>query len=160
MALASARRTIEANQVLTLLLSTHLYATCQALDLRVLDKLFRFRLAKTVSTAAETHLKEHLSDSDLKEACVAAKDHIMRRLDQTTSADSVPRITVSFALVLLDNADWNNRTPSTMLHLFSSPSSAKARATLYRRSTHGRQNVPSKLSRPTTIFEKSCSLAS
>jgi len=94
MALASARRTIEANQVLTLLLSTHLYAACQAIDLRVLDKLFRFRLAKTVSTVAESHLKAHLSETDLKEACVAAKDHIMRRLDQTTSADSVPRITV------------------------------------------------------------------
>jgi len=94
MALASARRTIEANEVLGLLLASHLYAACQAVDLRVLDLSFRARVAKIITARADTHLKSYLAEGALESTYATVVDLVMRRLDQTTSTDLVPRINV------------------------------------------------------------------
>ena len=115
MALASARRTIEANEVFTLvcsasynglpeltrsqLLASQLYACCQAVDLRVMDLAFRVKLQEVVADRLASHFS--IPKEKLAVVTLTTCEQIYTRLDQTTSTDLVPRMQVSSLLPFL-----------------------------------------------------------
>ncbi|GAA6031989.1 hypothetical protein JCM8097_003376 [Rhodosporidiobolus ruineniae] len=90
LALISARRTMEANEVLTMLLATHLYAVLQAVDLRALELDFRAAFEPTLSTSLSTHFGGALSSSGGLTADALAtkvKKALYKRWEQTGAYD-------------------------------------------------------------------------
>src|SRR5689334_21088943 len=86
MALASARKTHESCDVLTLLLATQLYCASQALDLRFQDNLFRRALKEQILPAS---LKS-FSPSDVNSRKIY--NGMCLRLDSTNSKDLEARM--------------------------------------------------------------------
>ena len=72
-------------------MSSHLYAACQAIDLRVADLEFRSQLYGIVSEAVTTHLSSLLAQSDVNALVEAAVVIIFRRLDVSGSMDAQAR---------------------------------------------------------------------
>ncbi|KAM0793291.1 hypothetical protein ACM66B_000751 [Microbotryomycetes sp. NB124-2] len=99
LALISARKTAEANDVLSMLLATHLYCVCQALDLRYLEFAFREKFNPAVANGIESTFGNFLSKDQLSTLSSKVTLAIWRRLEQTTSVDLEPRWTDAFAHV-------------------------------------------------------------
>lgn len=111
LALISARKTVEANDVLAMvgearlsytsilltlfttpqLLSTHLYCACQALDLRYLERTFRNEFDPTILSSLSQYFSSFLTSEELTTLTTKLTSTIWRRLEQTTSVDLVPR---------------------------------------------------------------------
>ncbi|GAA6053429.1 hypothetical protein JCM3770_005162 [Rhodotorula araucariae] len=92
LALISARRTTEANDVLALLLASHLYCVLMAVDLRAME----FDFKKQFDPLVDVLLKEHLGDALLSDAAVAdlaskVRKTLNKRLEQTSTYDLAPR---------------------------------------------------------------------
>ncbi|GAA5844709.1 hypothetical protein JCM11251_007355 [Rhodosporidiobolus azoricus] len=90
LALISARRTAEANDVLTLLLSTHLYCALQAIDLRALELDFKSAFEPTLAPSLSEHLGAYLpspSDAAIQTLAVKVKKALNKRWEQTGSYD-------------------------------------------------------------------------
>jgi len=93
MALASTRKTIEAAEVLSLLMASHLYICCQAIDLRVADAIFRSSLAHSIGRLMGKHFTPLGMQPQVIETLTAAvREKMFRRLEQTASMDSKPRM--------------------------------------------------------------------
>lgn len=90
MAFVSARKTMEAVDVLGLLLSTQLYCALQAIDLRAMDSAFRVRCSELLASSLRTHFPD-LSADELAKVDKAASRALAKRLDATPSMDSGPR---------------------------------------------------------------------
>ncbi|KAK4057992.1 hypothetical protein OIO90_000731 [Microbotryomycetes sp. JL221] len=99
LALISARKTAEANDVLSMLLATHLYCVCQALDLRYLEFAFREKFNPSVIKSLESTFANLLSKEQLTELANKVTLAVWRRLEQTTSVDLEPRWVDAFAHV-------------------------------------------------------------
>ena len=116
LALISARKTAEANDVLAMvrsafslystetdvsqqLLSTHLYCACQALDLRYLEFAFKEKFNPTILTSLTTSFSAFLSTEEIALLATKIRSAIWRRLEQTTSVDLAPRWEDAFAFV-------------------------------------------------------------
>lgn len=91
LALVSARKTTEALDVLTMLLSTHLYCVCQAIDLRFIDLQFRESLAHQLKASIETSFGSMLGEPQQVVLLAVISQVIAIRLDQTSSMDLEPR---------------------------------------------------------------------
>ncbi|SCZ90831.1 BZ3500_MvSof-1268-A1-R1_Chr1-3g02294 [Microbotryum saponariae] len=91
LALISARKTAEANDVLTLLMSTHLYCALQALDLRYLEFTFRERFNPMILESLRSTFGGLLDEKTAKVLGVKVVGAMWRRLETTTSVDLVPR---------------------------------------------------------------------
>ncbi|ORY75067.1 L-Aspartase-like protein [Leucosporidium creatinivorum] len=91
LALISARKTVEANDVLAMLLATHLYCACQALDLRYLEHTFRAQFDPTILSSLTQRFASFLTSEELNTLTTKLTRTIWRRLEQTTSVDLVPR---------------------------------------------------------------------
>ncbi|KAL8823511.1 MAG: hypothetical protein Q9191_005790 [Dirinaria sp. TL-2023a] len=79
LALIAARATMQAVEVLSLMCATHLYVTCQALDLRVLHRQFLRDIQTVISTVTTTALGKHVaSDSDI----AAFSDHACTQISE------------------------------------------------------------------------------
>ncbi|KDE05048.1 phenylalanine ammonia-lyase [Microbotryum lychnidis-dioicae p1A1 Lamole] len=91
LALISARKTAEANDVLTLLMSTHLYCALQALDLRYLEFTFRERFNPMILESLRSTFGGLLDEKTAKVLGVKVVGAMWRRLETTTSVDLVSR---------------------------------------------------------------------
>ncbi|KAL8286207.1 hypothetical protein RQP46_004695 [Phenoliferia psychrophenolica] len=99
LALISARKTVEANEVLTMLMSSHLYSACQALDLRYIEFAFRAAFNPTLLPTLISHFSSFLPSSTLAALAPVLQSALWRRLETTTSVDLVPRWDDAFAHV-------------------------------------------------------------
>lgn len=97
LALISARKTVEANEVLSMLMSSHLYSVCQALDLRYIEFTFRADFNPTLLPSLTKHFSSFLSTSALATLAPLVIAALWRRLETTTSVDLVPRWDDAFA---------------------------------------------------------------
>lgn len=91
LALISARRTAEANDVLSMLLATHLYCVCQALDLRYLEFVFREEFNPYVQQSLVETFSDFLPDAVFPSLSIKVTQAMWRRLETTTSWDLEPR---------------------------------------------------------------------
>ncbi|KAH9821321.1 phenylalanine ammonia-lyase [Melampsora americana] len=92
LALISARKTIEAVQVLKLLMASHLYCLCQAIDLRVLDINFKSNLKPEMEGLVKSHFGTHLPSESLENLTLKILTSFHERYSQTSSLDSIVRI--------------------------------------------------------------------
>ena len=83
LALISARRTAEANDVLSLLLATHLYCVLQAVDLRAME----FEHTKAFEPMVTELLKQHFGALATAEVEDKVRKSIYKRLQQNNSYD-------------------------------------------------------------------------
>lgn len=116
LALISARKTAESNDVLAMLLSTHLYCVVQALDLRYLEHTFASTFNPSVHSALTTAFGLYLSDRELASLALKVKSAIWRRLEQTTSADLVDRWKDAFAFassLVMEALVSSHQSPTT-----------------------------------------------
>ncbi|GAA5861329.1 hypothetical protein JCM1840_005336 [Sporobolomyces johnsonii] len=92
LALISARKTAEANDVLSLLLATHLYCVLQAIDLRAIEFEFKKLFDPTLATSLKQHFGAFLStDAEIASLAIKVKKALDKRLDQTATYDLAPR---------------------------------------------------------------------
>lgn len=99
LALISARYTIQSVEVLSMLLSAHLYVVCMAIDLRVIDQLFRKELAQLLPILLRNHFKSRLEEAPhefFEGAPHELFEGITQRLETTGSVDSEVRFLNAF----------------------------------------------------------------
>ncbi|KAH7107817.1 phenylalanine ammonia-lyase [Auriculariales sp. MPI-PUGE-AT-0066] len=92
MALVSARKTLEAADLLTMILASHLYLACQALDLRVIDLTFRAALAASLPELVHTHLGAMVPAGEQPALVKVVEDNIRTRLEHTAAMDAAARM--------------------------------------------------------------------
>lgn len=92
LALISARKTIEAVQVLKLLMASHLYCLCQAIDLRVLEINFKSSLRPEIEALVKTHFGSLIPSESLGTLASKILTSFHERYSQTCSLDSIVRI--------------------------------------------------------------------
>lgn len=134
LALISARRTAEANDVLAMassflheqprtslthfklllpqLLSTHLYCALQALDLRYIEEKFRSLFASEVTASISSSFSQFLNPGELANLSSKVVSALWRRLEQTTAVDLEPRWDDAFAFVTSTVIDALSATTS------------------------------------------------
>jgi phenylalanine ammonia-lyase len=87
MAFASARVSMQAAEVLSLMCANHLYACCQALDLRVLHNLFVGEVQVALKRLASTHFSSSLDQAGLEKLCTVIRDHVPANWKTTAKLD-------------------------------------------------------------------------
>ncbi|BEI81545.1 hypothetical protein CcaverHIS002_0207050 [Cutaneotrichosporon cavernicola] len=91
MAFVSARKTMEANEVLSLLLGSQMYCATQALDLRVMEVKFKMAIVKLLNDTITKHFAAFLTPEQLVKLNTTAAITLYKRLNQTPSWDSGAR---------------------------------------------------------------------
>ncbi|GAA5997375.1 uncharacterized protein JCM10292_000216 [Rhodotorula paludigena] len=114
LALISARRTAEANDVLSLLLASHLYCTLQAVDLRAMELDFKKRFDPLLPTLLQQHLGTGL---DVNALALEVKKALSKRLEQTTTYDLEPRWHDAFSYATGTVVELLSSSPSANLTL-------------------------------------------
>ncbi|OCH85474.1 phenylalanine ammonia-lyase [Obba rivulosa] len=92
MALVSARATINALEVLSLLTASYLYVLCQALDLRAMQRELQAGVQTIVKEQLAACFGDHLASTELDKLCPLVSRTIVRELDRTSSMDAAPRM--------------------------------------------------------------------
>ncbi|PLW29158.1 hypothetical protein PCASD_10925 [Puccinia coronata f. sp. avenae] len=92
LALVSARYTIQAVEVLSMLLSAHLYVVCMAIDLRVMYQMFIKELQGLLPVLLNSHFKSQPTQA----AAEALLGALLPRLEATSSLDSEARFLSAF----------------------------------------------------------------
>ncbi|KAI0260177.1 phenylalanine ammonia-lyase [Gloeopeniophorella convolvens] len=93
LALISARATVTAIDVLSMLTATYLYLLCQALDLRAMQAEFETELRDIVQEELQTRFGAHLSSSsDAAPLFKTVFDTMLVTLDATTTMDAGDRL--------------------------------------------------------------------
>ena len=100
MALVSARATVDAVQVLTLLVASYLYALCQALDLRAMQVEFEAGLRVAVQDKLAAHLGPHLSAAELDELYPLVWCALVSELERTSTKDVSQRMQIASTATL------------------------------------------------------------
>ncbi|EMD35483.1 hypothetical protein CERSUDRAFT_116229 [Gelatoporia subvermispora B] len=100
MALVSARATVDAVQVLSLLAASYLYALCQALDLRAMQVEFDAGLRVIVKEKLGEHFGAHLSQDKLDKLYPPVSRAIARELEHTSTKDASERMQAVAAATL------------------------------------------------------------
>ncbi|KAL8767603.1 MAG: hypothetical protein Q9209_005933 [Squamulea sp. 1 TL-2023] len=93
LALVSTRYTLHAIELVSLMIASHLYTVCQALDLRVLQMSYSQALEPWVHAANEKGFHHLLSDADFAALHKRIWEHIQAVWLQLTTKDSVDRCT-------------------------------------------------------------------
>ncbi|KAH8994464.1 phenylalanine ammonia-lyase [Lactarius akahatsu] len=93
LALISARATINALEVLSLLTSSYLYLLCQAFDIRALQADFNRELISIVEEEISAHFGRSLSRHESSAVFRDILKTMYRTLDSTTTMDAAPRMT-------------------------------------------------------------------
>ncbi|KAH9456130.1 hypothetical protein MJO29_006148 [Puccinia striiformis f. sp. tritici] len=91
LALVSARYTIQAAEVLSMQLSAHLYVVCMAIDLRVIDQLFKKELQGLLPVWLDSHFKCRPT-----QAADSLMSALAPRLEASASLDSEARFLNAF----------------------------------------------------------------
>ena len=92
LALISARATLNALEVLSLLTSSYLYALCQALDLRALQHEFQLEVDEILREQLQDSFSHHLSDGDFDALSGIISRQIRRSLETTSTMDAAARM--------------------------------------------------------------------
>lgn len=92
LALISARATLNALEVLSLLTSSYLYALCQALDLRALQHEFQIEVDEILREQLQDSFSHHLSDGDFDALSSIISRQIRRSLETTSTMDAAARM--------------------------------------------------------------------
>ncbi|MBW0491928.1 hypothetical protein O181_031643 [Austropuccinia psidii MF-1] len=121
LALISARFTIQAIEVLSMQLSAHLYVACMAIDLRVMDQLFRKVLYSNLAGLLKSHFNSYPT-----EAQDALFEALVRRLEITTTLDSEARFLDAYKHTLHALLEY----PIDLTQLHSWPAFAGSQTTI------------------------------
>ncbi|OCH89865.1 phenylalanine ammonia-lyase [Obba rivulosa] len=92
MALVSARATINSLEVLSMLTASYLYALCQAVDLRAMQRELEEGIQIIVQKQLTVYFGSHLSPVDLEKLYALVLYAIIRELEHTSSMDAEPRM--------------------------------------------------------------------
>ncbi|MBW0545399.1 hypothetical protein O181_085114, partial [Austropuccinia psidii MF-1] len=92
MAFVSARKTLEAIDVLKLLMASHLYCICQALDLRVFENDLRKALLIVLVKPVKVNFGDKLPQSEIEPLVQAIVERFWARRELNSSLDSPDRI--------------------------------------------------------------------
>ena len=111
LALISARATINALEVLSMLTSSYLYLLCQAFDIRALQADFNRALVPIVEEEISAHFGDKLSGykSSINKDILKS---MLRTLDSTTTMDARPRMTKVAAASVFILVDYFTTDPS------------------------------------------------
>ncbi|KAF8270488.1 L-Aspartase-like protein [Lactarius quietus] len=93
LALISARATMNALEVLSMLTSSYLYLLCQAFDIRALQADFNHKLIAIVDEELSTHFGRSLPLHEMASIFRDILKSMYRTLDSTTTMDAAPRMT-------------------------------------------------------------------
>ncbi|KZO96132.1 phenylalanine ammonia-lyase [Calocera viscosa TUFC12733] len=93
LALISARKTVEALDVLTMLMASYIYILCQALDLRAQQ----FHLAAQMRSLLVQGLIKHFGEHVARELGDSLFELVSDRFDSTSSMDAAPRMDTIFS---------------------------------------------------------------
>ncbi|OTB18508.1 hypothetical protein K445DRAFT_309245 [Daldinia sp. EC12] len=91
MALASARMSAQATEILTLMTAAHLYASCQAVDLRALHNLFVQRATETLTSVTTRFFSESLTADELELLQKAIAAHVYPSWSSSGKKDLLDR---------------------------------------------------------------------
>ncbi|TFY81682.1 hypothetical protein EWM64_g2326 [Hericium alpestre] len=120
LALISARATINALEVLSMLTSSYLYLLCQAFDIRALQADFRESLAQIADEELRRHFASDLTSSDLSSMLSKVVGASYYHLDHTTTMDAVPRmakVAQAASGVLVDHFTTADANPVALIAL-------------------------------------------
>ncbi|EPQ55063.1 phenylalanine ammonium lyase [Gloeophyllum trabeum ATCC 11539] len=92
LALISARATINALEVLSMLISSYLYCLCQALDLRAMQAEFMEGVSKIVREELSTAFGSSLEGSSLEGLSSQIFSVVVDAFEETSSMDAAPRM--------------------------------------------------------------------
>ncbi|KAK0461174.1 L-Aspartase-like protein [Desarmillaria tabescens] len=92
LALISARATVNALEVLTMLMSSYLYLLCQAVDLRALRREFNTRLRAILSEELSAILGSQLSSQEINISVSSMWEVVQNTLDKTSTMDAVDQM--------------------------------------------------------------------
>lgn len=87
MAFASARMSMEATDILSLMCANSLYACCQALDLRVLHCIFLSKAQEALRTLTVRHFSPGLDAAQLDRLLASLEAHIAPNWNSTSKSD-------------------------------------------------------------------------
>ncbi|KAI4867495.1 phenylalanine ammonia-lyase [Hypoxylon rubiginosum] len=87
MALASARMSAHATDILTLMTAAHLYATCQAVDLRALHMAFIEKAKETIASVTAQSFSSSLVAEELEALQKALAKHVSPSWSSSTKSD-------------------------------------------------------------------------
>ena len=74
------------------ILASHLYLTCQALDLRIIDLTFRAGLAGSLAGLSRAHLGAFVAPADQHALNKLVEDSIRTRMEHTAAMDAAARM--------------------------------------------------------------------
>ncbi|PLW49686.1 hypothetical protein PCASD_02276 [Puccinia coronata f. sp. avenae] len=92
LAFISARKTLEAIEILKMLMASHLYCLCQALDLRVLEIRLKNKLSGIFSETVEQNFGAQLSKKRMDAVVDKMIDRFWFRREMTASLDTKERV--------------------------------------------------------------------
>ncbi|KAH9006137.1 phenylalanine ammonia-lyase [Lactarius hatsudake] len=119
LALISARATINALEVLSLLTSSYLYLLCQAFDIRALQADFNRELISIVEEELSAHFGRSLSRHESSAVFRDILKSMYRTLDATTTMDAAPRMTKVAGASVSVLVDFFTTSPSADLSALS-----------------------------------------
>jgi len=131
MALVSARATINALDVLTMVVSSYLYIVCQALDLRALNAVFTQELREIIETELSVHFGSHFTaPSDLRVLNRGVYAAVQKSLDgETLIMDATPRMRTAAAASSTPLVDFLSRNATSAAGLSAIPAFRESVAT-------------------------------
>jgi phenylalanine ammonia-lyase len=132
LALISARATINALEVLSMLTSSYLYLLCQAFDIRALQADFNRELVTIVEKELSTHFGRSLTRHESTFVLRDMLKSMYRTLDSTTTVDAAPRMTKvagASVSVLVDFFTSPSADPSALSAIPAFRASVATRAT-------------------------------
>ncbi len=132
LALISARATINALEVLSLLTSSYLYLLCQAFDIRALQADFNRELISIVEEELSAHFGRSLSRHESASVFRDVLKSMYRTLDSTTTMDAAPRmmkVASASVSVLVDFFTSPSADPSALSAVPAFRASVASRAT-------------------------------
>ncbi|KNZ63099.1 phenylalanine ammonia-lyase [Puccinia sorghi] len=92
LAFISARKTLEAIEILKMLMASHLYCLCQALDLRVFELRFKNMLGALFSEAVADSFGSQLSKGSMEGMVMGIIDRFWSRRETTAALDTEERV--------------------------------------------------------------------
>ncbi|EIM82653.1 phenylalanine ammonia-lyase [Stereum hirsutum FP-91666 SS1] len=115
LALISARATVNALDVLSMLTASYIYLLCQALDLRALQFEFYSEVGGIVREELHRHFSSLLAPADITCLLTTIMPKIRKSLDETAKMDAVPRmkqVASSSVDTLLDFISTHSNSPA------------------------------------------------
>jgi phenylalanine ammonia-lyase len=119
LALISARATINALEVLSMLTSSYLYLLCQAFDIRALQAEFNRKLITIVEEELSAHFGRSLPRHESASIFRDILKGMYRTLDSTTTMDAAPRMTKVASASVSVLVDFFTTSPSADLSALS-----------------------------------------